>query len=126
MSHEFDKMTLLSATIDEPPRPDQHLLVFQSSAAQSSLPLLSQLLSRSLEPDNTTSRTYTLLFCLLYRPSTLLPVESGVVSSDHLKAYDLAGSIPGYGNDWSDPREKILLAVQNGGYNLLDCSNFWP
>lgn len=117
-------MTLLSTTIDERPRPDQHLLIFQSSAAQSSLPLLSQLLSRSLEPNNTTSRTYTLLFCLLYRPSTLL--ESGVVSSDHLKAHDWVGSVPGYDNDWSDPREKILLAVQNGGYNLLDCSKIWP
>jgi elongator complex protein 5 len=105
-------MSLLSSTIGEPPRADQHLLILQSSTAQSSLPLLRQLLSRNIEFDHATSHGDTFLFCLLYRPSSL--VANSTLPSDHLKIYDFVGSTPGYDDDWPDPREKILLAIQNG------------
>ncbi|KAF9460848.1 hypothetical protein BDZ94DRAFT_1169030 [Collybia nuda] len=114
-------MPLLSTVIDEPPCIDQPILILQSSNSQSSLPLLRQLLSRNLAlNDNPISRTHTLLFCLLYHPSTLL--EKNAVSSNCLKVYDWVAPVPGYDYGWSDPRNNILTALQDapsGSINVI-------
>jgi elongator complex protein 5 len=93
------------------PRPDQPFIIIQSSAAQSSIPILRQLVTRNFQ---TSGKAHTLLFCLLYPPSLFF----GDTTSGHesLEVHDYVGNVPGYADNFSDPREDILLALSNGEY----------
>lgn len=85
------------------PKPQQPLLLLRSSAAQSLLPVLRQLLVSG--PGHPVK---TLLFCFLYTPSSLVNGDT-----EHLEIYDYLDYIPGYG-DKSDTRQDILSIVREG------------
>ncbi|KII93526.1 hypothetical protein PLICRDRAFT_152336 [Plicaturopsis crispa FD-325 SS-3] len=88
------------------PRPQNPLLILQSSLAQSSLPLLRTLISTASRP-----QTRTLLFCLLHPPSTLFNVKH--VEDDRIRAYDFTACAPGYYECHTDVREEMLTALKD-------------
>jgi hypothetical protein len=82
------------------------LLVLQSSAAQSSLPLLKWAVDRH------PPRAIVVLCSLLYPPQAL---ASAIGKSDNILAVDCTGAISGYGtNGGCNHREVILEAVDAG------------
>src|SRR5271154_5876407 len=83
------------------------LLLFQSSAAQSSLPLL-----RSLIKNLSASKERTFLFCQIYFPARL--IDDLDATSETFKVFDQTGNIPGYHVQWKDPRDVISAAVKDG------------
>jgi len=98
---------LLPSIIDNPPRLHQYLL-FQSSAAQSSLPILRRLIFNSINARH----GQTLLFCLLYPPASLVDSSTSLVLPGKLQVLDRIGNVPGYSDDWSDPRDQILSVIR--------------
>ncbi|KAJ6604707.1 hypothetical protein DFH09DRAFT_319061 [Mycena vulgaris] len=83
----------------EPRRRQQPFLLLQSSTAQSSVGIIRQLVGDA--------KGHALLFCLLY--SSLLSLQS-----PHVQTYDLLDNIPGYSDNYVDPRQRIQAAVENG------------
>lgn len=55
-----------------------------------------------------------MLFCLLYPPACLLSDQTSLPGK--LQVLDRVGSVPGYSDDWSDPRDQILSIVRAGEY----------
>lgn len=80
------------------------LLVLQSSLAQSSLPILTNILAQ--EPSVKGSTRHNLLFCLLYQPSGLTEATTST------EVHDWTDRIPGYGQ--SDYLDELLSMVENG------------
>lgn len=105
----------LSTIIKGPPSPHQPFLLLQSSTAQSSIPIIRQILSRNLRPDNIKHSRHFLLFCLLHPPSNLL--ENTEISAENLEVHDWIDNVPGYTANWFDPLERILSAVKNGEHS---------
>ena len=94
-------MTILPSILHSDPK-RHSLLILQSSLVQSSLPIL-----RSLLVDDTNNKSRrTVLFCLLYPPSTFLdlPSESVVV-------HDWLDHVPGYRDPAS--HTELLSIIQN-------------
>ncbi|KAK7064180.1 hypothetical protein R3P38DRAFT_3249763 [Favolaschia claudopus] len=91
--------------IREPRRAQQPFLVLQSSVAQSSLGILRQLLEDS--------SSHSLLFCLLH-PSLLS------VNASRVEAFDLLDNVPGYNDNYEEPRHLILSAVKTAPDETLD------
>lgn len=96
-------MTLLSNIVSES-RPWHPLLLVQSSAAQSGLPILRKIVE--------SSEHTTLLFCLLYLPSNF--VEKTASQGGKTEVFNYLGNVPGYNNSYSDLREDISTAVRSG------------
>jgi elongator complex protein 5 len=103
-------MTLLAAILSNPSRPNQPFFLFQSSTAQSSLPLLRSLIAYNTDGNNSRGLGHTLLFCFLYPPSALV-VDA---TSQTLRVFDRLANVPGYTDNWLDPREEILSSVLAG------------
>lgn len=83
------------------------LILLQSSAAQSSLPLLQKFIENSKA---FTGRS--LLFCLLYSPHS---VGDGLgLTGENLDVFDCTRNIPGYNNPEADSRKEIRNAVRAG------------
>jgi len=106
----FDaKMTALHLILSNATRAHYPLLLLQSSAAQSCLPLL-----RCIIAD---SPYRTFLCCLLHPPSTL--VEDTALN---VQVFDYVDKVPGYSDGSSDLRG-LLTAVQSGTCCGLLCSS---
>jgi elongator complex protein 5 len=103
--------SLLGRVLYDPPRPHQPLLLVQSSIAQSSLPILRQFIIRNYQTSSG-AQSHSLVFCLLHPPSSL--VGDGASHHKNLQVYNRIGNVPGYVDNFSDPREEILSAVNNG------------
>ncbi|KAF9229337.1 hypothetical protein BS17DRAFT_17578 [Gyrodon lividus] len=84
-------------------RPHQPLVVVQSSASQTCLPVLRRLIQPAKLPKQ------TLLFCYLYPPVSLIKSWPNA-SDESLKVFDYTERIPGY-NVSHDSRDEILAAV---------------
>ncbi|KAG6845800.1 hypothetical protein H0H87_003854 [Tephrocybe sp. NHM501043] len=100
-------MSLLSATVKDPPRLQQPFLFIQSSIAQSGVPLLRQILASNL---TTRSSNHFLLFSFIYPSADILRDVSPL--PENIDVFDWLDSVPGYSDGWSDPRAKILSAVE--------------
>lgn len=103
-------MALLPSIITDPSgsRPHQPLILVQSSASQTSLPVLRSLIQPAERP------AQTLLFCFLYPPTSLIadwPNTSN--GSLALKVFDYTEQVPGY-DEIRDSRHDILAAVRSG------------
>ncbi|KAJ7254058.1 hypothetical protein B0H12DRAFT_569788 [Mycena haematopus] len=90
----------------EPHPRQQPFLLLQSSIAQSGIGIIRQLLK------NASSR-HALLFCFLH--SSLLSLHGA-----HVQTYDLLDNVPGYKDDYEDPRRRIQSAVENAPAGPLD------
>ncbi|KAF7339422.1 hypothetical protein MSAN_02156300 [Mycena sanguinolenta] len=88
------------------PHPRQQpFLLLQSSIAQSGIGIIRQLLKNASSPG--------LLFCFLH--SSLLSLQG-----DHVQAYDLLDNVPGYKDEYEDPRHRIQSALENAPAGPLD------
>ncbi|KAI0067680.1 hypothetical protein BV25DRAFT_1819089 [Artomyces pyxidatus] len=90
---------LIPAIISNASRPNHSFVVLESSIAQSCLPLLRAIIKQQ------DANKRVLLFNFLYPPSYLVdePAREGLQIVE--------GRIPGYSDDWTDPHELILNAV---------------
>ncbi|KIJ68390.1 hypothetical protein HYDPIDRAFT_106584 [Hydnomerulius pinastri MD-312] len=98
-------MALLPSIIASPtiPRPHQPLVILQSSASQTCLPVLRRLILPTKPPSQ------ILLFCFLYPPPSLIR-DWPNVSDESPKVFDYTERIPGY-DAWSDSCDEILAVV---------------
>jgi hypothetical protein len=102
----------LATILSNSGRPPHPLVVFQSSAAESCIPILRDLIQKSK------SKGHTLVFCLLYPPASLADcVDQNVCLVDY------RDNIQGYASPWSDQRKRILETV-NAGELDIQASNF--
>ncbi|CDO75260.1 hypothetical protein BN946_scf184967.g13 [Trametes cinnabarina] len=112
--------SLLSSAIAHPAR-NQHLLLLQSSVAQTCLPVLRDVVQRSMER----AREKTILFCLLYPPLSFLDKASRA-QTDRLLVVDRTTYVPGYsdGLDFNDDvasflRSAIMDSIQSSSLNIV-------
>ncbi|KAI0361682.1 hypothetical protein OH77DRAFT_1500963 [Trametes cingulata] len=84
--------SLLSSAIAQTPR-NQHLLLLQSSAAQTCLPVLRAVVRSASERPRET----TVIFCLLYPPSSFL--DSTRSQPGNVRIIDRTAHVPGYDED---------------------------
>ncbi|KAJ7925840.1 hypothetical protein B0H13DRAFT_1599977 [Mycena leptocephala] len=91
--------------IREPRRRQQPFLLLQSSIAQSGIGIIRQLLEDASD--------HALLFCRLH--SSLLSLQG-----THVQTYNLLDNIPGYNDNYEDPRHRIQSAVDNAPAGPLD------
>ena len=92
------KMVLFTSTINDDAQRFP-LIIFQSSLAQTCLPILCHVV-------NDPKSSFNLLFCLLYPPSRLVDD----VSSDTLEIHDWLDHVPGY----CDASNDLLGIVERG------------
>lgn len=106
-------MTLLPSIIADPSgsRPHQPLILVQSSASQTCLPVLRNLAQPTKRP------IQTLLVCFLYTPTSLIAGWPNT-SSGSLKVLDYTAQVPGY-DESRDPRDEVLTAARSG-QSILD------
>ncbi|KAJ7487659.1 hypothetical protein B0H11DRAFT_2278730 [Mycena galericulata] len=91
--------------VREPRRRQQPLLLLQSSAAQSSLGIIHQLLADAT--------SHIVLICLLH--SSLLSLET-----PRVQTHDLLDNVPGYNENYVDPRQRIQAAIESAPSGPLD------
>lgn len=105
-------MALLPFTVTDPSgsRPHQPLILVQSSASQTCLPVLRNLIQPAKRPGQ------TLLFCFLYPPTSLIADQPNV-SNGSLTVFDYTARIPGY-DETRDSCNEILVAVRSGQETL--------
>jgi len=110
--HSQLAMALLPFTVADPSgsRPHQPLILVQSSASQTCLPVLRNLIQPAKCP------AQALLFCFLYPPTSLI-ADWPNVSNGSLKVFDYTERIPGY-DETRDSRNEILVAVRSGQETL--------
>ena len=89
--------SLLSSAVSQTAR-NQHLLLLQSSTAQTCIPVLRAVLQHAIER----ARETTVLFCFFYPPSSLLGPSR--VPSDRVHVVDKTANVPGY-DDADDKSE---------------------
>ena len=93
--------SLLSTAVSQSAR-NQHLLLLQSSTAQTCLPVLRAALRNAIER----ARETTVLFCFLYPPSSLLGPSR--VQSDRVHVVDKTANVPGYDDaDYKSEADRI-------------------
>ncbi|KAI0778133.1 hypothetical protein BD413DRAFT_667505 [Trametes elegans] len=99
--------SLLSSAIAHPAR-NQHLLLLQSSIAQTCLPILREVVQQASER----AREMTVLFCLLYPPSSF--VDGSHADSNRVQIVDRTYGVPGY-DDSAGPslKDEILETVRS-------------
>lgn len=108
---------LLPSIISSTSRPQQPLLILQSSLVQSSLPILRSILA-SASTSTRKVKPQTLLFCFLFPPSSLLPSASFTSAESHsVQVFDRTACIPGYDDEYVDPTVSILDAVKAGTHS---------
>ncbi|KAK7463631.1 hypothetical protein VKT23_005570 [Stygiomarasmius scandens] len=103
-------MSVLHSNL-EFPGPKQHLLLFQSSVAQSSLSLIRHILNV-----NNSKGKKSLLFCFLHAPANLV----SKAASQNTEVYDYLDRIPGYVDDNSELCSKILSVIKEVEAQALD------
>ncbi|KAF8445989.1 hypothetical protein L210DRAFT_3392180 [Boletus edulis BED1] len=98
-------MVLLPSIVADPSgvRPHQPLILLQSSASQTCLPVLRNL----IQP----AGVHTLLFCLLYPPTSLVANWPNT-SNGSLKVFDYTERVLGY-SETHDSRDEILATVRS-------------
>ncbi|KAI9063014.1 hypothetical protein FKP32DRAFT_1652028 [Trametes sanguinea] len=113
--------SLLSSAIAHPAR-NQHLLLLQSSTAQTCIPVLREVVKQSIEQ----ARETTVLFCLLYPPSSFLDAEARA-RSDRVVVVDRTAHVPGYSDEIEEDsdlasslRSAILEPVQSAPAGTLN------
>lgn len=107
--------SLLPSILAKSPRAQQQpFLLLQSTIAQSCLPLIRELVRRNRDGAPGT----ILLFCLLHPPSSL--ADPSDLQSEHVLLHDWTDRVPGFTEDYTDPREDILSHVRTGG-----CLRLW-
>jgi elongator complex protein 5 len=99
-------MTSLRVILSNAIKAQYPLLLLQSSAAQSSLPLLRRIIADTPH--------HTILCCLLHPPSTL--VEDAALN---IQVFDRTDNVPGYSDTPSDLKETLFGAVQSGMQNWI-------
>lgn len=97
--------TFINSTRDRP-----SLAVFQSSAAQSTIPVLRQYISSSAS-SRVTPR-YRILFSLLYLPSSLLENTAGT----EVEVHDWLNNVPGYSAEHFNSGQQLLSTLDQGKY----------
>lgn len=96
--------TFISGTQNRP-----SLAVFQSSAAQTTIPVLRQFLATSLSSKGGTPR-HRIVFCLLYLPSSL--IESTTFSE--IEVHDWLDNVPGYSPEYFKVGPQLLSTLDQG------------
>ncbi|KAH9898452.1 hypothetical protein C8Q73DRAFT_664127 [Cubamyces lactineus] len=96
--------SLLSSAIALPAR-NQQLLVFQSSSSQSCLPILRDIVQKAVER----ARETTVLFCLLYPPSSFLDSRAARTQTDNISVVDRTMHVPDYVDDIGDDESATSL-----------------
>ena len=96
--------SLLSTAVSQSAR-NQHLLLLQSSTAQTCLPVLRAALRNAIER----ARETTVLFCFLYPPSSLGPSR---VQSDRVHVVDRTANVPGYDDDDHNSETDRIAALK--------------
>ncbi|PIL32016.1 hypothetical protein GSI_06720 [Ganoderma sinense ZZ0214-1] len=91
--------SLLSSTLAHTSR-NQHLLLLQSSAAQTCLPVLRAIVKQAIQR----ARETTILFCFLYRPSSFSPSR---LPSDRILVVDKTASVPGYDDASHSEQDRV-------------------
>lgn len=105
-------MALLRALIaDDSPQQTQPFLLLLSSAAQSCLSIFRQILTGKARKTGS-----HILFCLLYQPSSLLPEDPTLC--EHIQVHNWVDRVPGYDDNWSDPWQAILDAIEQSMSSL--------
>ncbi|KAJ6610051.1 hypothetical protein B0H10DRAFT_2061822 [Mycena sp. CBHHK59/15] len=94
------------SSLNDPRRRQQPFLLLQSSIAQSGVGIIRQLLT------DATGRG--VLFCLLH--SSLLSFNQ----EPNVLVYDFLDNVPGYSENYVDPRQRIQAAVENAPAGPLD------
>ena len=107
---ETTTMTLLQTFInDAHNRPS--LAIFQSSTAQTTVPVLRQYLATS--PSKAKPR-HRILISLLYLPSDLVDDKNGA----EVQVYDWLYNVPGYSGECFNPGLQLLSTLDQGVYRL--------
>ncbi|KAI0801316.1 hypothetical protein C8Q74DRAFT_1364938 [Fomes fomentarius] len=108
--------SLLSSTLAHSAR-NQHFVLLQSSAAQSCVSVLRELVKRDAE--RTRSETTVVLLCFLYPPSSLLH-PSRMQQLDSVRVLDRTANVPGYedttsaNEDWaSSLKSQVLETIRS-------------
>ena len=111
--------SLLSSAALAQASPNQHLLLLQSSTAQTCLPVLRAIVTQAIQSTHET----TILFCFLYRPPSILDPSRGI--SDVPLVVDKTAVVPGYDDvpvSEQDRnlalKEELLEAIRSG--ELID------
>ena len=97
--------SLLSSAVSQTAR-NQHLLLLQSSTSQTCLTVLRAALGNAVER----ARETTVLFCLLYPPSSLLGTSR--VQSDRVHVLDKTANVPGYCDDEHKSESDRIAALK--------------
>ncbi|EPQ60772.1 hypothetical protein GLOTRDRAFT_124520 [Gloeophyllum trabeum ATCC 11539] len=97
---------LLPSILSNTTKPPSPVLLLESSLTATCLPLLRAILSRKHNPQR---KGTVLLICLLYPPSSLV----GADEDPQVKVLDRTGNVPGYDEEWTDPREEILNLIKD-------------
>ena len=106
-------MSFLTSIIDN--TQNFPLVILQSSLAQSCLPILRHLVN---EPKP--SKSFNLLLCLLYPPSSL----ADNISLDTLEIHDWLDRVPGYCETSNTLSDDLLDIIKKGIHTRLLCLSF--
>ncbi|KZT30432.1 hypothetical protein NEOLEDRAFT_1144090 [Neolentinus lepideus HHB14362 ss-1] len=106
---------LLPSILSNVTKPPCPLLILESSLSATCLPLLCAILNQRRTQQNDT----ILLICCLYPPSAFID-ESGLGPDSQLRVLDRTERIPGYDEEWLDPRDDILNFVKNAPSGPLE------
>lgn len=102
-------MTLLQTFINDAHQSRPSLAVFQSSAAQTTIPLLRQFLSKGSTLSKGKSRQ-RILFSLLYLPSNLIDDQS----VSQIEVHDWLDNVPGYSPEHFNAGLQLLSTIDQG------------
>lgn len=98
---------LLPAILSNAQRAHPFLLI-QSDVTQPHTLLLRHLISSAV-----VKKHHVALVCFATPPAVLLSETDGITIED------FTGAVPGYQEDWVDPREAVLRSIEQGGFYSL-------
>ncbi|KAL1739312.1 hypothetical protein HDZ31DRAFT_10711, partial [Schizophyllum fasciatum] len=102
--------SLLLPTILEPGKSQPPLVLLQSTAHASAIPLLRRVVKPKVKGAfRSTVNRKTVVFCLFYPPAALL---HGHGPDENVELYDFSSNVPGYGS-FKDPRDAIRTALND-------------
>lgn len=102
----METMSFLSSLFDDKHKVQNAYILLQSSAAQSSLPILRAII-------NTQQKNDLILVCNLCNPTSLLGSEN--ITSRRIQTFDWTAEVPGYCEqsiDWESRRNVIKSAIE--------------
>ncbi|KDQ63701.1 hypothetical protein JAAARDRAFT_119421 [Jaapia argillacea MUCL 33604] len=101
--------SLLSPILSNSTKPPHSVLLLQSSLSQSCSAILRAVIN------NTATKIPVLLISLLYPPRTITDPELGKI-----QVLDRTSKVPGYDDEWDDPRSQILASVKCASPGPID------